>query len=301
MPMQIPDAPEVSCPWCGGAVALSRFRRLRRRGRDRRGRLPVMRAARAAAAAADALNDAAAAPILRAWHGGCPRRIWPLSCSAPRSCTSPATGQPDAMLDEEAVLAVLQEAGVSKDAAGQALSEWRRGSLEHGVGAPAPMPRSTDGPDRRRRPPLPIPSERVADVFDAALSRHLFMRGRRNGLGGEWLPRRGMLAELRRGLDFQRLAAAEGRRPHPRRRAARPDRTHSRVTLTRRHLAATAAGWSASWSACPWSPRSASASAGSPKSSLELGLDRHPAGRAGGRRRISGRGASAGAAAREDP
>lgn len=23
--MQIPDTPEISCPWCGGAIALSRF------------------------------------------------------------------------------------------------------------------------------------------------------------------------------------------------------------------------------------------------------------------------------------
>lgn len=25
VPTQIPDAPEVDCPWCGAAVALSRF------------------------------------------------------------------------------------------------------------------------------------------------------------------------------------------------------------------------------------------------------------------------------------
>ncbi len=112
-------------------------------------------------------------------------------------------GQPDTMLDEEAVLAVLQEAGVSKDAAGQALSEWRRGSLEHGITLPAPMPRTTMDPTAAVARRLPIPSERVTDVLDRALSRHLFMRGRRNGLGGEWLPRQGMLAELRRGLDFR--------------------------------------------------------------------------------------------------
>ncbi len=23
--MQIPERPEISCPWCGGAIALSRF------------------------------------------------------------------------------------------------------------------------------------------------------------------------------------------------------------------------------------------------------------------------------------
>ncbi len=112
-------------------------------------------------------------------------------------------GQPDAMLDEEAVLAVLQEAGVSKDAAGQALSEWRRGSLEHGVTLPAPMPASAMDPSAAVARRLPIPAERVADVLDRALSRHLFMRGRRSGLGGEWLPRQGMLASVRRGIDFR--------------------------------------------------------------------------------------------------
>ena len=116
------------------------------------------------------------------------------------------TGQPDAMLDEEAVLAVLQEAGVSKDAAGQALTEWRRGSLEHGIMLPAPMPRSTMDPTAAVVRRLPVPSERVADVLDAALSRHLFMRGRRSGHNphsGEWVPRSGMFADLRRRLDFR--------------------------------------------------------------------------------------------------
>ncbi len=116
------------------------------------------------------------------------------------------TGQADAMLDEQAVLDVLQEAGVSKDAAGQALSEWRRGSLAHGVTLTAPTPRSRMDPTAAVARRLPIPSERVSDVLDAALSRHLFMRGRRsehNPLSGEWVPRRGMLADLRRGLDFR--------------------------------------------------------------------------------------------------
>jgi hypothetical protein len=113
------------------------------------------------------------------------------------------TGQPDALLDEDAVLAVLQEAGVSKDAAGQALSEWRRGSLEHGIVLPAPAPQSTMDPSAAVVRRLPIPSERVADVLDRALSRHLFMRGRRNGLGGEWVPREGMVANLRRGLNLR--------------------------------------------------------------------------------------------------
>src|SRR5579875_2889561 len=84
-------------------------------------------------------------------------------------------GHGETMLDEEAVLAVLQEAGVSKDAAGQALSEWRRGSLEHGVALPAPPPASAMDPTAAVARRLPIRSDRVADVLDGALSRHLFM------------------------------------------------------------------------------------------------------------------------------
>src|ERR1700749_1109866 len=95
------------------------------------------------------------------------------------------TGHPETMLDEEAVMAVLEEAGVSKAAAGQALSEWRRGSLEHGVTLPAPQPISAMDPTAAVARRVPIASERVADVLDRSLSRHLFMRGRRNGLGGE--------------------------------------------------------------------------------------------------------------------
>jgi hypothetical protein len=111
--------------------------------------------------------------------------------------------QPESMLDEEAVLEVLQEAGVSKDAAGQALLEWRRGSLEHGVMLPSPAPSTALEPTAAVARRLPIPSDRVSDVFDAALGRHLFTRGRRSGLGGEWVPRTGMFADLRRGLDFR--------------------------------------------------------------------------------------------------
>lgn len=108
----------------------------------------------------------------------------------------------DALLDEETVLEVLREAGLSDEAAGQALTEWRRGNLSHGVALPAPAPRSRLDPTATVARQLPIPPEQMADIFDAAARRQFFTRGRRAGLGGDWLPRTGLLAELRRGLDF---------------------------------------------------------------------------------------------------
>jgi hypothetical protein len=106
------------------------------------------------------------------------------------------------MLDEETVLDVLREAGLSEDAAGQALSEWQRGNLSRGVTLPTPAPRSRLEPTATVARQLPIAPDRMADIFDAAARKQFFHRGRRVGLGGDWLPKTGMLAELRRGLDF---------------------------------------------------------------------------------------------------
>jgi hypothetical protein len=109
---------------------------------------------------------------------------------------------PDLMLDEDTALEVLREAGVSDDAAGQALAEWRRGRLSHGVELPAPVPRTALEPTAAVSRRLPVSPDRMADVFDAALRRQFFTRGRRSGLGGEWVPKQGLFADLRRGLDF---------------------------------------------------------------------------------------------------
>jgi hypothetical protein len=111
-------------------------------------------------------------------------------------------GPPDALLDEDTVLEVLRDAGLSDDAAGQALSEWRRGNLSHGLTLPAPPPRTRFEPTAAVARQLPIPADRMADVFDAAARRQHFARGRRVGLGGDWIPKTGMVAELRRKLDF---------------------------------------------------------------------------------------------------
>ena len=112
---------------------------------------------------------------------------------------------------------------------------------------------------------LPIPSDRVVDVLDGALSRHLFMRGRRTGAGGgEWLPRGGMLADLRRGLDFRgSLLLKDLNRIRVDVLPAGPDA--SRVTMTADITQLPQPRASASWSGSRCSPPSASASADSPK------------------------------------
>jgi hypothetical protein len=108
----------------------------------------------------------------------------------------------EATLDEATALEVLREAGLSDEAAGQALSEWRGGRLSHGLELPSPAPRSPLEPTAAIARRLPIPADRISDVFDAALRKQFFTRGRRSGLGGDWIPREGMWANLRRGLDL---------------------------------------------------------------------------------------------------
>ncbi|MCW2546391.1 MAG: hypothetical protein JWN96_851, partial [Mycobacterium sp.] len=55
-----------------------------------------------------------------------------------------AEGQPaEATLDEDTALEVLREAGLSDEAAAQALSEWRRGRLSHSLELPNPVQAST--------------------------------------------------------------------------------------------------------------------------------------------------------------
>jgi hypothetical protein len=110
---------------------------------------------------------------------------------------------PDTALDENTAYEVLREAGLSEQAARQALAEWQHGSLSaHGVLLPAPDPKTRLEPTASVARQLPIPPERMADVFDALVRRQYFTRGRRIGLGGDWLPRNGLWADVRRKLDF---------------------------------------------------------------------------------------------------
>jgi hypothetical protein len=78
---------------------------------------------------------------------------------------------------------------------------------------------------------MAIGPESISDLFDAALRRQYFTRGRRSGLGGDWVPRQGLWADLRRGLDFNgSLLLKDINRI---RLQVQPDSAgHSRVTVT---------------------------------------------------------------------
>jgi hypothetical protein len=114
-----------------------------------------------------------------------------------------AEGQPaETSLDEDTAKEVLREAGLSEEAAEQALSEWRRGRLSHSLELPNPVPSSPLAPTAAVARRIDLSPETVSDLFDAALRRQYFTRGRRSGLGGDWVPKQGLWADLRRGLDF---------------------------------------------------------------------------------------------------
>lgn len=106
-------------------------------------------------------------------------------------------------LDLEEVRTVLREAGVSAEAAEQALAEWRRGEL-----AVAPPPPAV--PPGRLSPvvvverAVPFDPSAVRAGLDSQLRRQWFAAGRNYGAAGaEWVPRAGMLADLRRKLDVR--------------------------------------------------------------------------------------------------
>jgi hypothetical protein len=93
---------------------------------------------------------------------------------------------------------------VSQVAAQQALEEWRRGQLV--VQPPPPLPDET----RRLSPivtierTLGLDPEKAQGALDNQLRRQWFARGRRYGAAGcEWVPRAGLLADLRRKLDVR--------------------------------------------------------------------------------------------------
>jgi hypothetical protein len=143
-----------------------------------------------------------------------------------------AEGQaPETSLDEDTAKEVLREAGLSEEAAEQALSEWRRGRLSHSLELPNPVPGSTLEPTAAVARRLPVAAERVCDLFDGALRRQYFTRGRRSGLGGDWVPKQGLWADLRRGLDFNgTLLLKDINRIRLEVQTDSPE--HSRVTVT---------------------------------------------------------------------
>jgi hypothetical protein len=143
-----------------------------------------------------------------------------------------AGGQPAAGdFDLDAARTVLREAGVSEEATEQALRDFSKGRLAHGLPVAAPAPRTRLEPTVCVARELPVPPERVADVFDAALRRQFFERGRRAGLGGDWVPKRGVVAKVGRKLNMQGKVLL--RDIDRIRLEVRPvDAGHARVTVT---------------------------------------------------------------------
>jgi hypothetical protein len=106
-------------------------------------------------------------------------------------------------LDLEEVRAVLREAGVSPEAAEQALTEWRRGEL---AVAPPPsvLPAGRLSPVVVVERTVPFDPSVVRAGLENQLRRQWFAAGRNYGAAGaEWTPRAGMLADLRRKLDLR--------------------------------------------------------------------------------------------------
>ena len=103
------------------------------------------------------------------------------------------------MLDEDTVRR-LHEAGVSDDAAAQALPSGAAATSP--TGSPCRRPARAPRWTRPQPSPVACPSrDRMVEVFDPAMRRHFSSAGGA-GLGGDWVPRAGLIAELRRGLDF---------------------------------------------------------------------------------------------------
>lgn len=106
-------------------------------------------------------------------------------------------------LDVDEVRGVLREAGVSPEAAEQALAEWRRGELA-AAPPPPPVPAGRLSPLVVIERTLPLEPTAVRAGLEGQLRRQQFVAGRTYGAAGaEWVPRAGLVAELRRKLDLR--------------------------------------------------------------------------------------------------
>lgn len=106
-------------------------------------------------------------------------------------------------LDIAAVRQIVADVGVSDAAFSQALSEWQAGVLA--------APRAGLGVDRQRAAGALACAERLVALnplataarLDAVLRRQCLDRIRRAGAESEYVRRRGLMADLQRGLDFR--------------------------------------------------------------------------------------------------
>lgn len=105
-------------------------------------------------------------------------------------------------LDLEAVRQVVADVGVSEEAFSQALAEWRTGTLVPPRSARAAGARgvSTRAVAERLVPLTPPAS---AARLDAVLHKQCFDRIRRLGADSEYVRRRGLIADLQRGLNVK--------------------------------------------------------------------------------------------------
>lgn len=105
-------------------------------------------------------------------------------------------------LDLEAVRQVVADVGVSDAAFTQALAEWRAGTL-----VPTP-PRRTSGREQSASLAVaerlvPLSPVTVSGRLDVLLRKQCFDRIRRAGGDSEYLRRRGLMADMQRGLNLK--------------------------------------------------------------------------------------------------
>lgn len=105
-------------------------------------------------------------------------------------------------LDLEAVRQVVADVGVSDAAFTQALAEWRAGTLVPAhSGLPAGRPSAGTVATAERL--VQLSPQIAAARLDALLRKQCLDRIRRVGPDSEYLRRRGMMADLQRGLNFK--------------------------------------------------------------------------------------------------
>ena len=107
-------------------------------------------------------------------------------------------------LDVDEARLVLHEAGVSPGATEQALAEWRRGELAATPPPPVVDPGGRLSPVVTVERVVPLEPSAVRQALDGQLRRQWFTAGRSYGAAGaEWLPRSGLLADMRRRFDVR--------------------------------------------------------------------------------------------------
>jgi hypothetical protein len=111
--------------------------------------------------------------------------------------------QPDPVLDTAVLAEIGRELGLSADSVGQAMREWQRGEL---AAEPAALSRRVLGLDAgvTVERELARETDEVRTGAQRWLSRQLLERRRDSGPISEWAPRRGVTAQVQRGVDLNK-------------------------------------------------------------------------------------------------